>query len=309
MCSDSKQTSLLAYRIRKAFPYESTHEWKRCTEAVSFEKRTRGPVLRINHIHMKNTQIIILAGGKGKRMESDEPKALSILRGKSFLERIFNTLELIDLPIDPVIVVGHKKERILEVFGDKRIYAHQKEQLGTGHAVLSAKEKVHPDHKIVFVISGDQPLISKETIEDIIKVHNKEHSIITMGTVILPDFNEWRGGAYYLGRIIRDSKGEVVKITEYKDATEEERKILEINPAIYAFDAKWLWENINNLKNLNSQGEYYLTDLIKIAQEQNHKINAVPVSNLMEIFQPNSKAELALLEEILEKEEIQKNLA
>ncbi len=247
-----------------------------------------------------DTQIIILAAGKGKRMESEDPKALALLKGKSFLDHILDTISKLNLSIKPVIVVGYKQDRIKEVFGSSYIYAEQKEQLGTGHAVKSAKDSLHRDHNIILVISADQPTISKETIENIISTHTNKKPTITIGTVVVPDFDGWRVGMYTnFGRIIRGSDGLVKRIVEFKDATEEEKKIKEVNPALYAFDSKWLWNNIEALENKNIQSEYYITDLIKIACEQGERIEAVPVCNIIEGLQPNSRAELEILENLI----------
>lgn len=244
-------------------------------------------------------KIIILAAGKGTRMKSDEPKALSLLNGKPFIQHILGTLNKFNKNINPIIVVGYKKERIQEVLGSEYTYAEQTEQLGTGHAVMSAKKAINDEHEIVIVISADQPLISKETLENIISTHIRKKPTITLATVLLPDFEDWRVGLNHFGRIIRGSNKEIEKIIEFKDANEEEKMIKELNSGIYAFDAGWLWENINKLKNKNIQKEYYLTDLIKIAREQNRKIETVKVHDIIEGLQPNTKEELEILENIL----------
>ncbi|MDR3519278.1 MAG: NTP transferase domain-containing protein [Candidatus Pacebacteria bacterium] len=250
---------------------------------------------------MKNfdkTKIVILAAGKSTRMKSDIPKALMPLNNKPFIKHILDTIKKIDPNIEPIIVVGHKKEMLQKVLGKDYTYAEQREQLGTGHAVLSAKNTITTPHDIVIVLAADQPMVSKETLEGIIEKHGEKKPTITMGTVTVPDFEDWRAGLNHFGRIIRGSNGLVKKIIEFKDATDEERKIKELNPALYAFDSIWLWENIDKLKNKNIQGEYYLTDLIKIAFEQNKKIETVSITNIIEALQPNTKEELENLEKI-----------
>ena len=254
----------------------------------------------VYNFSMDETQIIILAAGKGKRMQSEEPKALSPLKGKPFLAHILDTISGLNLPNKPIIVVGYKKERIVEMLGREHIYAEQHEQLGTGHAVMSAKKAIDSNRRIILVISADQPLISKKTIEKIISKHKEKNPTITMATVLVPGFESWRTGLYRgFARIIRGENGLVKKIVEFKDANNEEKKIKELNPAVYAFEAGWLWDNIAKIQNRNAQKEYYLTDLIKMACEQNKKIETTALYDMKEALQPNSKEELEVLESLM----------
>ncbi len=250
-------------------------------------------------VNTNNLQIIVLAAGKSKRMGGDTPKALAELKNKPFLRHILDTLQRLDLVHKPIIVVGHKKEEVMDRIGSDFIYAVQQEQLGTGHAVKSAQDLTNDTHHTILVLSTDQPLISTETISNIVDEHTGKNATITLGTVKLPDFNEWRSGMLHFGRIVRDTDGKVEKIVEYKDATDEEKNITEVNPAIYAFDAKWLWQNIEKIRNENAQQEYYLTDLIHAAFEQNKTVLAVPVASVLEGLQPNTKEELAVLEDLI----------
>ena len=249
---------------------------------------------------LEKVQIVVLAAGKGTRMLSDDPKALAPLKGKPFLGHILDTIAELSLPLPPVVVVGHQKEKIFDELGEAHTYAHQEEQLGTGHAVMSAKSTMHQDHEIVIVISADQPVISSATIQNIINTHQEKTPAITIATADLPDFEDWRAGLKNFGRIVRDEAEEVLKIVENKDATPEEKEITEVNPAIYAFDRDWLWKNIEEIKNNNAQGEYYLTSLLHLAREQGKTIEAVPLVDMIEALQPNTKEELEVLEGLLE---------
>jgi bifunctional UDP-N-acetylglucosamine pyrophosphorylase/glucosamine-1-phosphate N-acetyltransferase len=170
----------------------------------------------------------------------------------------------------------------------------QKEQLGTAHALFCAKDLIR-EADDVLVLYGDHPKVSPETIKKIAKVHN---SVITMMTTKLKDFDDWRKTFYNWGRIVRGGSGEIQKIIEFKDASDEEKEIKEVNPAIYCFSNIWLWANIQKIDNNNEQKEYYLTDLIKLAFEQNQEINSLLIDP-EEAVGINSREELEMAERLL----------
>ncbi len=244
----------------------------------------------------KKTKIIILAAGKGVRMQSELPKALAPISGKPMIKHL---VELIfDISNEkPIVIIGHKGELIKNELGEKCIYVVQEEQLGTGHALMCA-EAASQDAENIVVLSSDQPFITKDTILNCLNKHNESKAKITFTTTLLPDFEDWR--KYFLthGRILRENN-KVVGIKEYRDANEEEKKIKEVNAGCcYIFEAKWLWENIKKLKNKNAKNEYYLTDLIHIAKIEGEKIETMEVDN-REALGANSKEELEILEKFV----------
>ncbi len=240
-------------------------------------------------------KIVILAAGKGKRMQNDLPKVLEQLKGKSMIEHVLDSSKNITSS-KPILVVGHKAEMVKDKLGDLCFYVDQSEQLGTGHAVSCAKGQC-ADAEHVVVLSGDQPYISSTTIKKLVARHVETNAKITFTTVDVPDFENWRKGFYALGRVLRED-GEISGIREFRDASEEERNIKEINAGgCYIFESKWLWENLSKIQNNNAQNEYYLTELFKMAKEQGEKIETIKIDP-REGYGVNTKEELNVLESI-----------
>lgn len=241
----------------------------------------------------EKTKIVIMAAGKGTRMESDLPKVLAPLKGKPMIRHLLETMSKI-YKGKPIAIVGYKKELVKKELGNLCSYALQKKQLGTAHAVACAEKKCGNAENII-VLSSDQPYVKEETIIESLKKHKKSKAKITFTTTVVPNFEGWR--KYFLshGRILR-KKREIIGIREYKDASEKEKRIKEVNTACcYVFDAKWLWKNLKKVKNENLKGEYYLTDLIQIARDSGEKIENIKMENY-ESLGANSKEELEILE-------------
>lgn len=244
---------------------------------------------------MEKIAAVILAAGKGTRMGDTEgspiPKVMFPMAGKPI---IYHSVKLIkDAGINKVVlVVGYKKELIEEYLSNQVEYVTQEEQLGTGHAVSTAKELLQGKTDAVIVFYGDNPLYKPETVKELISIFENEKPTIAMLSAVSEN-------PFGYGRIIRDKNGEVLGIKEHKDCNEEELTIKEWNPGFYVFDSEWLWSNINKLDSNNAQKEYLLTDLIKIAKGQDKKIIAIPVSEESEAFGINTEEQLKEAEAVL----------
>lgn len=239
--------------------------------------------------------IVILAAGKGKRMQSELPKVMHSLRDKPLIDYVVSAVE--KLGIRPMIIVPDDSNLVREYLGERADYAVQTEILGTGHAVSMAENALAGKCEHVIVLYGDMPFITAESLSKLIDDHTARGNMLTLMTTTVPDFHDWRAQFYDFGRIIRDENGDIVKIVEKKDASPAELNIKELNSAFFCFDADWLWKNLKKLKNNNAAGELYLTDLVKIAFDEGVPLSSVNIDS-REAVGVNTKEHLAKAGEI-----------
>lgn len=240
---------------------------------------------------MENSIAIVLAAGKGTRMKSEKSKQVHKILGKEIVLRAVENAKKAGIE-EIITVVGYKKEQVQDVLKDSVKYAVQSEMLGTGHAVMQAKEFLEGKQGKVVVLNGDVPILRPETIQKLIEksIANKEYA--TLLTAIYDN-------PYGYGRIIRDDGGNVAAIVEEKDANEQQREIKEINAGIYCFDIQELLKALAEINNDNASGEYYITDVIKIMNDKGLKTGAMIVEDNTEILGVNDRVQLEILTRIL----------
>lgn len=225
---------------------------------------------------------LILAAGKGTRMKSELPKVLHKVCGVPMVKKIAEICSKIG-SLENILILGHKKEEVLKVMNDCN-YVVQEEQLGTGHAVIQAKDKLKDFDGVTMVLCGDTPLLKEETLKKLYEEHKNMNASITILTSIYEN-------PFGYGRIVK--KGEDVQaIVEEKEASEEIKKIKEVNAGVYCFNNKELFEALEKIDNNNEKGEYYLTDVIGIAVKEGKKVRTFLLEDNDEILGINSKVEL-----------------
>ncbi len=237
-----------------------------------------------------------MAAGKGKRMKNpDKSKVMHEIGGKPLIQYVVDLgLEIDSQLIVPI--VGHQKESVIEFLKndfapakDKIRFAHQDEQLGTGHAVMMAEDLVTGIDANVLILSGDVPLLKTQTVRNFINFHEKGNYDASLISAVMDDPSGY-------GRVLRDANGNFYDIREHKDCNEDELKCKEINSGIYIIDNSILFEALKTLQTDNAQGEYYLTDVFRDFNSKGKKIGAFIVDDIVEISGINTIEQLESLE-------------
>jgi bifunctional UDP-N-acetylglucosamine pyrophosphorylase/glucosamine-1-phosphate N-acetyltransferase/UDP-N-acetylglucosamine pyrophosphorylase len=233
---------------------------------------------------------VILAAGKGTRMNSDLPKVLCRALGRPLVDWVLDAVRAAGVARS-LVVVGYRADDVRRALARREgvEFVEQREQLGTGHAVMMCREQLAGHDGAVLIVTGDSPLIQRDSIAQLLDVHRRERPACLLGTVIKDD-------PQGLGRIVRDSAGNFRGIIEQRDATPGERQIREVNMSTYVFDSRTLLTSLDKLTRGNRQGEYYLTDCPAILLAEGADVRALAVLKPCEALSINTPAELAAAE-------------
>ena len=241
---------------------------------------------------MQELGVILMAAGQGTRMRSSLPKVLHPVCGKPlFLHALTKAREL--HPKRVALVVGYGAERVRQAYSASDVrWVVQEQQLGTGHAVLSAQKAFDQFEGDLLILSGDVPLICASTLHAMVEHHRRQRAALTLLTASLDQPKGY-------GRILRDRRGALIGIVEEKDATDEQRKIREVNAGVYVGSARFVFAALSKVTNHNQQGEYYLPDVVAIGLDQGKIIETVRVGDPREMMGVNTREELAFMEKTL----------
>jgi len=238
---------------------------------------------------------LILAAGLGTRMKSSKAKVLHKVLFKPMILHVLDTIKTLNLD-HTYVIVGYQREMIEErLSGYRAICVTQEEQLGTGHAVLCAEKELRDKGGTVLILSGDVPLIRTESLQALLTAHAENKTALTLMTTTLDDPTNY-------GRIVRDSKGKLLAIVEEKDATDEQKKVREINAGIYCAEVSFLFEALKRVSSDNKQGEIYLTDIVKIAIGMDLQVAIFSGASGEELLGVNSRSELAAANKYLQQQ-------
>ena len=249
----------------------------------------------------KEIKAIILAAGRGKRMNSTIPKVLHEIFSKPLLGWVVEAIQRLGHETESIVVIGHQSHDVEDYLNDNYKYVKttfQKDQLGTGHAVAQAVPLLSQFRGTVIITCGDTPLITTKTLKSLVRYHQDNDSDLTVMTARFDDPTGY-------GRIIRSSKDEVIAIVEEKDALETQKEIQEVNTGVYC--AKWtkIRHAFAELSNNNAQGEYYLTDIVKWSRKQGLKVLGYEIKDNREIYGINSRRNLSYAAELMNQRKLE----
>ncbi|HEX5443027.1 MAG TPA: NTP transferase domain-containing protein [Pirellulales bacterium] len=236
---------------------------------------------------------IVLAAGKGTRMKSELPKVLIPVCGRPMIDFVLDALEVAGID-ETLVVVGYRADLVRQTLAGRSNvrFADQTEQLGTGHAVMMCREALAGHQGPVLIVTGDSPLAQPDSLARLLDEFDRRRPACLLGTA-------HKDNPHGLGRIVRDAAGQFEQIVEEKDATDQQRRITEVNMSCYVFAGSDLLFALDHIRPANAQSEYYLTDCPGVLKAAGRPVEALPVLKPIEALSINTHEELAAVEAVL----------